>query len=841
MYVLVILPLALENGYYYKIPDRLIGSVGVGHRVLVHFGAKRIYTAIVADIVEELPKQIEYGSLRFIDDILDNLPILSKNIIDLMWWISDYYICPIGVVLQYVMPLELMPNSKTIIRLNKDFIAHKQLTSLQNKILDILSESKGNALPIDKIQEKIDRPAIRSFEELISLKAIYQSEYLVDKFKPKTKRCVVISENLQTEEHISDIVNKLSRSKAQQQTFLKILSLIYEGDYQKVNDNIYSSTVPVADIAKGNKNVANAIKSLLDKNIIIECFVETSRIKKGYKDFETEFDVIDKHNISELKDGVNLYWAINSYDRENEICLRIRDVLNKGKNVLLLSPSAYNMPSSNSFLKRIESCASPNTIFYYHRYVSTPKRVELFKTIMYEENPFLVVGTRSALFLPINNLGLIIVDQEHEFLYKEQQRSPRYHTRDVTVMRALISDADVLLTSETPSVETVFNSLRRKYHLLNTDSPSFEYDGIKNVSVDVIDIAKQRKQRAIRYDKYISNDAIDAIKETLSKKQKVLVLHNRRGYTPYMICNECGKSIKCPNCDVSLNFHREQSIMICHYCGYMSPLRNKCDNCGYTGDAVNGLPTFRAFGIGSQRVEDEITQNFPDSRVLRLDSDSLQNKQEKEYIHKRIENDEVDIIIGTPVIRSQPIWNNIGLILVVQLESIIGFPDFRATERAFQLIYGILSSAISGQMDIGLKLIVQTNNIDNPFIETIKSHNYNKFVHTQLSERELFKFSPFYRLTKIIMRDNDRQKLESASSCIYSYLKNTLKNSIVSPAYSPYISRIDNKYCKEILIRRRFNTDYKTESAEIKKSILQLTEIDKSFNTINIVIDRDPI
>lgn len=839
-YAYVILPLALDAGYHYIIPDRLIGCVGIGHRVSVHFGVKRIYTAIVVDISKDLPKDVSAEKLRFIDDILDDKPILSKDIIDLMWWMSDYYICPIGVVLQQVIPNELLPNSQTIIRLNRDFISEKPLSSLQNAILDILSQAKGYALPINKIQEKINTNAARVFEQLVEMRAIYQSEYLYDTFKPKTQRCVHISEENQNQESVNCIINKLGRAKSQQKVFLQILDSIYEGVYQKKSDSIYSAIIPVDDITKGDKNISVMIRNLIKKGVLNEYFLEVSRISENGTNIKSE-DIFDYKDIPLLSEGVNFLWAYNSKERENDILIRIRQTLDSGKNVVLLSPSAYDLPSSRKFIDKLENVVLPNKVFYYHRFVSSNKKIELFKTIRFEEKPFLVVGTRSALFLPVENLGLIIVDQEHEFLYKEQMRSPRYHTRDVTIMRAFFTKAKTLLASETPSVETVFNSLRKKYFLQKVISTSQNTSDVHNVFIDVVDIAKERKQRAIKYDSSISNVAQKAISEILSSNQKVLILQNRKGYIPYMICNECGESITCPNCDVSLNYHRERALMVCHYCGYQSILNTTCDKCGYSADAKSKVPTFRSFGFGSQKVEDEIKNYFPNANILRIDGDSLQNKQQRDDIHKKIEIDEVDIIVATPVIRSQPIWNNIGLIVVVQLESIIGFPDFRATERAYQFIYNTMSSASSGKLDNDLKMIVQTNNIENPFVEIIKSSNYNKFVHTQLAERELFKFSPFYRLTKIIMKDRDKSKLSFASSILYSHLKNNLKNSIVSPVYTPSIAKIDNRYYEEILIRRPFDADYRKESIEIKYGIHQLSLTNKSLKTIDIVVDRDPL
>lgn len=831
LYAEVILPLAIGT-YHYIVPKSIEDSIQIGDRVSLHFGAKRIYTAIIRSLSNELPHGLDEKKLRIIDKKLDENAILNSNILSLMDWIAEYYSCPLGLVLDRVMPKELLPNSQTIIKLNEDVDISTELNETDVAILDILKYEKNKSAKIEQIQSKLNKNAFASFEKLLDLGLISSNENLISRYNAKTDTFVSLFEAYRSEDTLNSLLDKLKRAPRQSKIVLDFLKIALE-------KKDYSISVRAKELYKEDKNAYTALNILIKKNIFLSFKKEVSRIENN--NLPEVNTIYNPEKVSQLKDGTTLLWSNSYIDRETEILNQIRLTLDSGKQVLFLSPSSYDLPSAQQFIAQIQATAGNYPVYFYHRFVSPLKRIELFKSISSKNNPFIVIGTRSAIFLPMPNIGLIVVDQEHEYMYKEQQKAPKYHTRDIAIMLSHIAKNKLLLTSETPSLESYFNAMRGKYNLLRNDEPKRSITD--NININLIDLKKLRKQKAISYENVISPKLEDAINATISKGQKVMLIQNRRAYSSAMICRNCNEVINCPNCDVSLHYHKVNNTLRCHYCDFSAYVPAHCPNCNMdniTYHNENNNDLFNIYGYGSQRIEEELKEKFSNYKILRIDSDTLQSKSKIEEIHNNIESDDIDIIIATPVVRNQALWSNIGLLAIIQLETILGFPDFRSTEKAFQLFHSLISSAMNNRFDNEVRFIIQTNDVDSNFINMLRDYDYYQFLNKEMQERELFKFPPFYRLTKLTLRSKNESILRKVSFDLYQLLKQKLGNDIVGQDYSPSISRIDQFYIREILLRRKFNVSHKLERKIIDECI-DIIRRGEFAKQVDISIEADPL
>lgn len=834
-YAEIIIPLALDSSYHYIVPDSLLGKVQLGHRVIVQFGPKRIYTAIVISISDTIPKDIDLIKIKSIEDVLDKEPIVNSQFIELIKWTSEYYFCPLGTVLENAIPSLLLTNSTTLIYLNSNFTPTKPLPKLLNDIIFFIKNSNNSSVSINKIESFTKRSVVKEIEQLLAIGAITKKETIEQKYKPRKEKYIYLSELYQSEIELSSIIDNLKKTKAQQQALISIANHL-----SYYHENKFSTHILLKTIIQRYKISYSCIRTLIRKGILLEEWSDLVRINSENNSVSHLHKELPAP-IKALSKGVNLLWSNTIAEREEGILVRVKETLESGRQVLILTPSAYNQPTARKFISAIQNIAQPYKTYFYHSLISEVKRAELFKSINNNKNPFVVIGSRTALFLPFNNLGLTVIDHEHEYMYKEQLRSPRYHARDLAIIKSSLSSSNILLCSSTPSVETVFNTLRGKYNNEKISYPNKTLNTYKDkFDIQIVDIKKQRSQRAMPYNSSISLTLRQEIKATLDNHQRVLLIQNRRGYSSFIACSICSNSLKCPYCDISLNYYKESNNLLCHYCGYSTPLPHQCPSCNNSSPSDKNESIFKLYGYGSEKIEEEINTLFPEAKTLRIDSDSLQNKQQQTQIQQQIIDGDVDVIIGTPIIRTQPIWDNIYLIAIIQIESIIGFPDFRAGERALQLIYSLINS-ISEKRDGHTKLLIQTTDPTNNFITQIQRKDYNRFIHEELKERELYHFSPFFRLTRISVRGHNMANTKNYANILSEKLKKLLKNSIVSPAYQPVIAKINNLYYQEIMVRREFRQSHKNETFIIKQILAELSSDNVLSKNINVVIDRDPM
>lgn len=827
-FVEVILPLALEQTYHYIVDNNVYPTPSdiTGCRVVVSFGKRRFYTGVVVNVSTDAPVGVSLESVKKVETILDDSPLVSKEQIALWFWIADYYCCSIGQVMRIALPGGLIPDSQTLIFLNEDFVAVNPLSRIEYILLDALSKEGKKGGTFERLQSKVGESISSAYDHLLSLGAIYTEELIKPRYKPRLKVYLQLSATYQSKEGIVRAYEKIGRSPA------KTRLLMHFEDRLQVDASGFAGLIERDVITNGKANQLALVRKLVELGIFQIVQGVDSRIKVSER-LPAEHTGI---NI-ELTKPVTLLETRVLETKELVMINLVSQEIAKGNQVLMLSPSAYSMPSASIYLQALEQAACGH-LHYYHSNLNEQKRTELYKYLSSTDKPCLVLGTRSAVFLPLSRLSLIIIDEEQEYLYKQQFVTPYFHARDVSLYLAGQRGIKLLLTSMSPSAETLFNVLRGKYARLvwgNQEMHSFP----KRVNLQTINL--KATQRFGRHT--ITESLKQEIVETLAKGNRVLIIHNRRGYAPYLICRACSSPIKCPYCDVSLSYYSSKSLLSCHYCGYKTLFSNICPYCHESKVQYRGevRPALDMIGSGVERIEDEINDLFPDARVLRLDSDSLQSSKQRLEINTQIEAGEVDIIVGTQLIKSQPIWDNIGLIAVVQLDDILGYPDFRAGERAYQFLYQLWLYSIQMHQRTDVKMVIQTTDTEHPFIAAYKLADYSAYIQRELKERERYRWSPFMRISYIIFKSADVYLLDRVAQTYALYLGQYLSNELVGPVQTPSVGRIEGAYIRQIVCRRPFNVSYKGEREAFRQVKQRLLEIMPEVRKVQIIYNIDPL
>lgn len=836
LYAQLILPLDLKETYHYRVEDNILSTFTsiddlIGLRVSVSFGRKRFYTGIICSIQREIPEGLEPSSLKSIIHILDSVALISKEQLQLWQWLSDYYCCSIGQVLRIAMPSGLCPESQTLVIHNPEFVAESNLSPLEYTLLDTLQASGLKGLKLEQLQNQFKQNISQAYTRLILRGAIYTEEIVVSRYRPRTKSYLQLCDSYRSVEGVQQALKLLERAKKQVLLFDEFLEAL------DPSHNPWDKPIARSSLSRGDSNRSALIKKIIDRGIwqIIEENDSRIRIPAHNSLPPPEHS---SHSLS-LPQGVSYLASSSILEKERNIIALVREYIQRGEQILLLSPSAHSFPYSSPYLNALEQATCGRT-YYYHSFVSEAKRTELFLHLAQEKEACLVIGARSSVFLPFKRLALIIVDDEHEYLYKQQQVAPFYHARDVALYLGARNNIPILLCSSTPSAETLFNILRGKYHSLNTKTSS-RPKALEEL--DVIDLKQERSRRFIPYDSTISLSLRQNIEKTLQSGKRVLLLQGRKGYAPYVHCEVCSAILKCPHCDLSLNYYASEKLLRCNYCKYNTHLPSYCPSCKVDCSVQrHNKSTLKLGGYGSQRVEEEIALLFPQAKTLRIDGDSLQSQKQRREIRERIDSGEVDIFVGTQLIKGENIWDKLGLIALVQLDSLIAYPDFRNTERSYQLLMQLINRSREYNPSYKLRIVIQTLNPAHPFIEQLRLQDYRRFIKEELSERQLMHFPPFTRLSIIRLKSFDFEVLRPMANLLSHLLRKHLPDISVSDAHSPSLARIGKQHIVEIVCRRPYSIPYTIERKGMKQADKELQEYSPTdYRKIKIQYDIDPL
>ena len=818
-YIDVILPLPLANTFTYSVPDEWSDSVRIGMRVVVQFGKKKMYTAIVALIHTQKPEAVY--EIKEIVSLLDAQPILRFPQLKFWDWISSYYQAFMGDVYQAAVPAGLKLESETRVCINPDFEAECLLSEKEQKVLDILSDGKPLTITeLNKIAES--RDIMPTVNKLLEKGGVEISEELSDNFRAKTETFVKLTDEALKEENLRRIFDELGRAKKQLEVLMKYI------DLSKCLIPAKQIEVTKKDLLEKSGASATILSGLIERGVLETYLKEIGRLDISeiqtaevypLNEFQqTAFTEIEKQ-FSE-KPVILLHGVTSSGKTELYIHL-IKKALAEGKQVLYLVPEIALTTQLTTRLKRVFG----KRLGVYHSKFSDAERVEIWNNVLNDKSYDVIIGVRSSVFLPFRQLGLVIVDEEHESSYKQYDPAPRYHARNAAIVLASMHAAKTLLGTATPAIETYFNAKNGKFGLVELTQ---RHEEMAMPEIQVVDTKEAYRKKQM--ESHFSDTLLEKINKALQNKEQIILFQNRRGYAPYIECKACACVPKCKNCDVSLTVHKAFNTLTCHYCGYTEPIPTICPACGTPG-------TLSTKGFGTEKIEDEIRLIFPEARVSRMDLDTTRSKKSYDKLITDFEQHKVDILIGTQMVSKGLDFEHVSLVGILNADNMLNFPDFRAHERAFQLIAQV--SGRAGRKNKQGTVILQTSVPEHGIIGQVIQNDYQAMFETQCEERKLFKYPPYFRMIQIVLRHRDSGILNKASAKMAADLRAVFGNRVLGPNI-PAVSRIQNLYIKHILLK--FEVDASAEKAkDILRQVTNNLLSEPKFKSLWVNLDVDPM
>ena len=816
-YVDVIVPLPIASQYTYSVPAELEESVQEGCRVVVPFGQKKFYTAIVTKVHYVAPENYE---TKDVEEVLETSPVILPTQFRFWEWLSTYYLCTLGDVYKAAMPSGMKLESETLVAYNEEFEATVPLPKNEQRILDLLNDDKEQC--VTQLQKASGLKSILPIiKRLLEKQAIFVKEDLKRNYKPRTEARVRLTEAYSTEHALRELFDNLGRAKKQLSLLMKYIELSgWMGTASTLKE------VSKKDLLDKTGASVSILNSLVEKGVLETYYYEIGRLDKSIKGTLS----LNPLNIAQER----AFTAIRNSFQEKSVCLLhgvtssgkteiyihlIEEVLRKGQQVLYLLPEIALTTQITERLKRVFG----HRLGVYHSKFPDAERVEIWKKQLTDESYDIILGVRSSIFLPFKRLGLIIVDEEHENTYKQQEPAPRYHARSAAIMLASMYGAKVLLGTATPSVESYFNARKGKYGLVQLKE---RYKEIRLPHIELVDIKELTRQKRMKGP--FSPVLVKEIRSALDRREQVILFQNRRGFAQMIECRTCGWIPKCKNCDVSLTFHKRLNQLTCHYCGYTQSVAASCPACG-------GVELLNR-GIGTERIEEDIQLTFPDVRVARMDLDTTRSRTAYEKIIADFEQGKTDILIGTQMISKGLDFNHVNVVGILNADTMLNYPDFRSYERAFQLMAQVAGRA--GRKDKQGLVILQTKSPELPVISQVLNNDYEQLYEDQLAERQVFRYPPFYRLIYVYLKHRKEDVLEQAAEMAATLLRTGLGNRVLGPDKPP-IARIQTLFIKKIMIKVELTASM-TKVRDYLKGVQRTLSEDARFRSLIVYYDVDP-
>ncbi len=817
-YIDVIVPLPLGGTFTYSVPDEWADAVRIGMRVVVPFGKKKMYTAIVSIIHTHKPELLY--EVKDVICLLDNQPVLRYPQLKFWEWIGAYYQAYPGDVYQAAVPAGLKLESETRVCINPDFEAEHILSEKEQRILDALSDGKPvNVAELNKVTEI--RDVLPTLKILLEKGAVEVNEELTEKFRAKTDTFVRLSEDARREENLRRTFDELGRAKKQ----LDVLMMYI--DLSKCLIPARQREVTRKELLEKSGASPAVLAALVERGVLETYLKEIGRL--DISDLQTnavyalnEFQQTALSSIEKQfkeKPVVLLHGVTSSGKTEIYIHL-IQKVLAEGKQVLYLVPEIALTTQLTSRLKRVFG----KRLGVYHSKFSDAERVEIWNNVLNDKSYEVIIGVRSSIFLPFRQLGLVIVDEEHESSYKQYDPAPRYHARNAAIVLASMHGAKTLLGTATPSIESYFNAETGKYGLVELHQRHEEMQLPEIVVVDTKEAYHKKRMEG-----HFSDVLLEKIAKALSNNEQIILFQNRRGYAPYIECKGCAYVPKCKNCDVSLTVHKVFNTLTCHYCGYTEPIPTICPVCK--------TPNLNTKGFGTEKIEDEIRQIFPDARVSRMDLDTTRSKKSYEKLITDFENHKVDILIGTQMVTKGLDFEHVSLVGILNADNMLNFPDFRAHERAYQLMAQV--SGRAGRKNKRGLVVLQTSQPEHTVIGQVIRNDYAAMYKLQTEERKQFKYPPYFRMIQVTLRHKDVHVLQQAAFTLAGQLRAIFGSRVLGPI-DPVVSRIQNLFIKQIILK----IENEASPAKAKEMLQHASDellTQSRFKAVRIGLDVDPV
>lgn len=820
MFAEIIVPLPLYGTYTYRIPPEIQGAVQVGSRVLVQFGKKKFYTGLISSLHNETPTY----EVKDIVSVLDPKPLVKYPQLKLWNWISEYYLCSVGEVYKAAVPTGLKPESETMISLNEEFGTPEgvKLTERQAMVVMLLEEKKR--LRISDIEKELKIKNVTQIAgSMLDMGIIHIDEKIVERYHAKSETYIELNIERGDQEGLKEFFDKTHRSQYQEKALICWLDL--SGWMQSNRPLLDVTRKQLLDLSGIS---AGILRSMIEKGIFrqekrsINRFNGNDSVKR--QDLATLSPQQQRacQEITEQlrsRQSVLLHGVTGS--GKTEVYTHLIDhVLKTGNQVLYLVPEISLTTQLTDRLRKVFG----DRLLVYHSKFSDSERVDIWKRLLESNEPMVVLGVRSSVFLPFGRLGLVIVDEEHESSYKQYDPAPRYNARDTAMVLASMHGAKVVLGSATPSIETYYKATTGKYGLVTL---SERYEGAVLPEVEIIDMREQRKKK--QNIGTLSSPLIQEMRGALSDNKQVILFQNRRGFAPVVVCQQCGWTPKCENCDVSQIYHKYNNMLKCHYCGYTRALPTVCPACGLNGIEV--------YGYGTERIAEEVGKNFPEARISRMDLDTTRNKDAYQDIIEDFAAHRTDILVGTQMVSKGLDFGEVRMAGVINADTLLNFPDFRSNERAYNMLEQVAGRA--GRRKEKGKVLIQTTNPKETVLEYVKAHDYSSYYQSEIAERERYAYPPFTKIINIYLRNKDGNMVDRAAVIYAKKLREVFGTRVLGPE-KPFVGRIALWYIQSIMLKIEAGASM-SKVKQILRQIYEQAAAWSEFKSTQIYYDVDPV
>ncbi len=821
LYAEVIIPRPLDTTFTYRVPDGLAADIRNGSRVIVPFGPRRYYTGVVDSLSPVGPVNTDYA-MKDVVMVVDPRPIVRHPQVKFWRWLAGYYLCSLGEVYAAALPAGLKIESETQIELNREAVDDDafDLDRRESTLIELLA-SKGGVMSPREISS-VDgfsnpEPVIA---RLLDKQLVVIKEKLVERFKAKKESYVALIVN--DGESPDDFFARVKGAKAQERALMALISL---GGMKP--DGSQAREVTRKALEERAAVTGPIIKELQKKGLVRLYDKEISRFtyngptvnslpqlsdaqKRAYEEIDKAF----------IDHQVTLLHGVTSSGKTEIYITLIDRILRRGDRALFLVPE---IALTTQLTRRLQRVFGDKVVIYHSKF-SDAERVEVWLRLLNSDDPCVVIGARSAVFLPFGNLGLVIVDEEHDPSYKQADPAPRYNGRDAAIVLATMHGAKVLLGSATPSVETYYKAVSDKYGLVTLTE---RFSGATLPEVEIVDLNRERQ--AGRMTGAFADRTLAEARKNLNEGRQVIFFLNRRGYSPVARCKMCGFVPKCDFCDVSLTYHRRPEELVCHYCGTVYPMMKVCPSCHE--------PTLEVVGYGTERVEDEITASFPDRRIIRMDLDTTRNKNAYADLVADFSAHKADILVGTQMVTKGLDFGDVGLVIVSGADRLAAYPDFHSTERAFNLISQV-SGRAGRRRDTQGRVLIETRNPDNPVFALAAAHDYLSFYKTEVDERRAFNYPPFTRIIDIYIKHKDSAEATRLANIYAARLRELFGNRVSGPQ-EPMVARVKLMYIRKIMLKIEVEASM-TKVKEILRNLYIETASSPLTRGLRLYYDVDP-
>jgi primosomal protein N' (replication factor Y) len=804
----IILPLAVPIVYTYAIPADLFSRAIIGCRAEVIFGKNKKYAGVIKSVSTQQPAY----KTKAILNILDDSPLLYPQQLQLWKWISDYYMCSEGEVMAAALPTNFKLSSETILIYNEEIGEDFQdLSDEEFVVAEALLLKKQ--LHLTEVQQVLDvRHVYPVIKSLIEKNVCFIWEELNERYKIKKENYVLLNPAVDNEESLSALLNEWKGAPKQMELLLAFLHL------QKTETEVVQSAL----LKKAGATPAQ-LKGLVEKGILLVEKRSVDRIRTFPKNINIDFELSEAQakSLGEIREAftqkaVCLLQGVTGSGKTQLYIKLIEEYFSKGKQVLYLLPE---IALTSQIIRRLQKHFGGN-IAIYHSKFNDQERIELWNKIRTGEVK-IVLGARSALFLPFKELGLVIVDEEHDSSYKQQDPAPRYNARDAAVFYASLFQAKVLLGTATPSLESYHNALQNKYALVKLNE---RFGGLQLPAIEIVNTSQVAQKGKVM----ISPQLKEALQQTVEADRQAILFQNRRGYNPYLICGTCGHIPQCVHCDVSLTLHKFSNKLHCHYCGSTYPKLVTCPACGSNA--------WLEKNFGTEKIEEQLEEDFSTYRIARMDVDSVRGKTAHDNLIQLFEQHRLDILVGTQMVVKGLDFEKVSLVGILDADGLLSFADFRANERAFQLMEQV--SGRAGRKHEQGKVLIQAMNVKHPVLQLVQQHDFEKFYEFEIVNRQEFFYPPFSRLVKMTLKHKDKTVVTDAANKLALLLRQDLKEYVVGPA-PPVIGRIRNLYLMELMIKLPKEPGKSLNYKKVIRNHINLMQAEKAYKSVHVVADVD--